>query len=109
MPYTSRSKNLSLLCHLWGRQEDIAGVLKPLTNAAYISEMIRGQREISDRDARKIEALLKIEDGWMDRDNLQVIKMPDIDYKLFMAVSSISLNKGVALLSLLSEWSKSEA
>ena len=80
-----------------------------MTNAAYISEMIRGQREISDRDARKIEALLKIEDGWMDRDNLQVIKMPDIDYKLFMAVSSISLNKGVALLSLLSEWSKSEA
>lgn len=86
MPRTTRSENLDLIRHLNGTHERTASKLSALTNPAYISQMATGEREITDYDARQIERLLSLPDGWMDRDHMTMFGMSKVDYDIYACV-----------------------
>lgn len=86
MPRTTRSENLDLLRHLNGTHERAASKLSALTNPAYISQMATGEREITNYDARQIEKLLSLPEGWMDRDNHAMLGMSKVDYEIYASV-----------------------
>jgi hypothetical protein len=87
MPRPTRSENLALAGHLNGGVTNTADKLVDLTNRIYVSGMMSGDREISDYDARRIEKLLALPDGWMDRDNLEMLAMGKVDFDIYSRLS----------------------
>lgn len=102
MPTTTRSANLDLLRHLNFGHKNTAKKLSSLTNENYISQMVTGDREISDHDARSIERLLSLPTGWMDRDNLAMLRLDRVDFDLCASLTRHSQPAKEALLTLLS-------
>tara|TARA_R110002072_G_scaffold139621_8_gene283408 strand:+ start:1379 stop:1696 length:318 start_codon:yes stop_codon:yes gene_type:complete len=91
MPRTIRSTNLDLIRWLNYGHESTANKLSALTNANYLSKMATGDMAIDDEMARSIESTLELPPGWMDRDNLGVLKMPVEAYKLSEAIRELPL------------------
>ncbi|MDP1682979.1 MAG: hypothetical protein Q8L39_14555 [Burkholderiales bacterium] len=85
---TIRSKNLDLIRWLNFGHKNTAKKLSSLTNENYISKMATGDMAISDYDARQIEKILSLPDGWMDRDNIALLSMSDVDFKINTRLSS---------------------
>lgn len=83
MPRTTRSENLDLIRHLNITHKNTATKLAGVTNENYIGKMARGEMEIIDYDARKIEKVLGLPDGWMDRDNLALLNMSKVDFAIY--------------------------
>lgn len=98
MPTTIRSTNLDLLRHLNYGHKNTAKKLAGLTNENYISQMATGEREISDHDARSIEALLSLPAGWIDRDNIAMLNMGSADFELCTSLTRHSQHAKEALL-----------
>ena len=101
MPRTVRSENLDLLRHIGGGHYPLAKRLNSTTNAAYLSKMATGQKEISDYQARRIEELLELPRGWMDRNHEVVHQMSLLLYEIWTSVSELPLEKQQALATLL--------
>jgi hypothetical protein len=65
--------------------------------------MATGGREISDFEARQIERLLELPDGWMDRDNAAMFIMSKLDFDLYTAISGKSEQAKLGLLAFLGD------
>jgi hypothetical protein len=75
MPQTIRSRNLDLIRWLNYGHEIISKKLSHITNPNYVSMMATGDMEISERRARLIEKAVELPAGWIDRDNISILKM----------------------------------
>lgn len=104
-----RSKNLDYLRWMHGGQNAIAKKLIRLANYAYISEMANGLRGISDEDARKIEELLALAIGWLDRDHSCLIEMSNLDFELCCYITKLSDRSKESLLQFLVHLKPSES
>lgn len=65
---TARQRNLKAIIAQWGGGEALAKRLG-YSNASYLSHMVRGHRPISEKTARKIESVLGLGVGWLDREH----------------------------------------
>lgn len=101
MPKTTRSRNLDLIRWLNFGHENTAKKLVSITNANYLSKMATGDMEISDRKARSIERATELPLGWLDRDNIAMLKMTPLECQIHQLVSQLSQEKQSALLALL--------
>lgn len=101
MARTTRAQNLELIRWLNLGHENTAKKLVNLTNANYLSKMATGDMDISDNIARKIELTLNMPLGWLDRDNLSLIKMSALDYELHQVAKLLSDSSKTALLQLI--------
>lgn len=63
--------------------------------------MATGDMEISEYDARRIEQILSLPDGWMDRDNIPMLSMSKVDFKIYSHLSSQSQTAKDGLLAFL--------
>jgi len=63
-----RQANLQVLSNRYGSQRAIAEKLHK--TPGYINQLLTGHRSISEKTARKIEALLVLPNTWMDQDNV---------------------------------------
>lgn len=81
-----RAKNLDLIRWINGGQENTAAKLSDVTNYNYISKMATGDMEISDNQARKIERIMSLPNGWMDRENLSMLLMKEADFKIYTRI-----------------------
>lgn len=102
MPRSTRSRNLDLIRWLNHGHENTAKKLASVTNANYLSKMATGDMEISDRKARTIEKALDLPVGWMDRENVAMLKMPATEFQLYQTVSRYHDEAKAALLNFLS-------
>ena len=103
MSHTIRSQNLDLARYLRGGHEALCKKLSNFTNAAYISQMATGQREISDHDMMRIEEILTLPKGWLDRNNLDLLQIPPNTYQLHQRIAKLSRLQQEALANLLSD------
>ena len=101
MPLATRSLNLDLIRWLNRGHKHAVTVMASVTNAKYLSEMATGEREISDPIARGIETAADLPAGWLDRDNVSLLKMPSIQLEIHLLVCALSEEKQKALLTLL--------
>lgn len=101
MPQTTRSRNLDLIRWLNYGHENTVHKLSSVTNANYVSKMATGDMEISDQQVRLIEKAVELPIGWMDRDNLGVLKMSPTQAQIHVLVATLSEEKQLALLKLL--------
>ncbi len=97
-----RSRNLDLLRWLNYGHKHVASKLAGLTNSAYISKMAVGDMPIETGSARAMERILEMPKGWMDRDNVSVIQMNELDYALHEKISGLSEDAKAGLLTFLS-------
>ena len=101
MTTTTRSRNLDLIRWLNFGHETTAKKLVSLTNANYLSKMATGDMEIGDRKARSIERATELPLGWLDRDNIAMLKMTPLESQIHQLVSELPQEKKSALLALL--------
>lgn len=101
MPRTIRSINLDLIRWLNYGHKNTTEKLSSLTNKNYISQMATGDMEISDHDARIIEQLLSLPDGWMDRDNILMLSMSKVDFNIYSYLITKSQSAKDGLLAFL--------
>ena len=101
MARTVRSRNVDLIRWLNYGHESTAKLLIHVTNANYLSKMANGDMEIGDRKARSIERAAEMPSEWLDRDNVAVLKMSPLEFKIHRAVLSLSEEKKAALLALI--------
>jgi hypothetical protein len=52
--------------------------------------MASGDREITDLEAKQIERILALPDGWMDREHLAMFGMSRVDYDIYSTISAKS-------------------
>lgn len=102
MPQAIRSQNFNLMRWLNGGHDYTAQKLSHLTNANYVSKMATGDMEISDDYARSIETAIEYPHGWLDRDNIAILKMSPVEVNIHLLVTTLSEEKKLALLELLS-------
>jgi hypothetical protein len=102
MPKTIRSNNLSLIRWLNHGHTNTSNKLNSITNSNYISKMTTGDMEISDYQAREIEKTLQLPSGWMDRDNAQLLKIDETEFKILSLLTDQSLVAKDGLLCFLS-------
>ena len=88
MPTTIRSKNLDLIRWLNHGHKNAAKKLSNITNENYISQMATGDMQISDIDARQIEKELALPEGWMDRDNIELLAMSVTEFKIYSCLNN---------------------
>lgn len=103
MPRTVRSRNLDLIRWLNFGHDSTAKLLMHVTNANYLSKMATGDMEMGDRKARSIERAASMPSEWLDRDNIAVLKMSSLEFKIHRAVAAMTEERKAALLTLLSE------
>ena len=101
MSETTRSRNLDLIRWLHGGHNNTSELLSRITNSNYVSQMARGDMEISEWKARSIEGAVDLPDGWMDRDNISILKMSSIQAQIHQLVVALPEEKQSALLKLL--------
>ncbi len=101
MSRTTRSRNLDLIRWLNFGHENTAKKVLRLTNANYLSKMATGDMEISDQMARDIESELDMPLDWLDRANIDVIGMGNLEYEAWQATKSLSNESKSALLAFL--------
>ena len=107
MPRTTRSTNLDLIRWINFGNENTAKILVSIiTNTAYLSKMATGDMEISDRKARTIEKVLKLPSGWMDRDNLAILRTPAEDMVVLATLPKLSTDAKVNLAKFLASCSE---
>lgn len=63
-----RRASLRVLIAQWGGPTSLAKKLK-LSGPSYLSQLVSGERPITEKTARKIEGGLDLSDGWMDEDH----------------------------------------
>jgi hypothetical protein len=97
-----RARNLDLLRWRRGGHKALTKALSAISNWTYISKMICQEREISDLMAREIERELKLPEGWMDRENIAILDMRDVDYALYKDISTLPDERKRGLLTFLS-------
>lgn len=102
MPRTTRSRNLDLIRWLNFGHEPSAKKLSSVVNANYLSKMATGDMEIGDRKARAIEKTAELPMGWLDRDNIRILRMSPIEAQLHLLVAQLSEDSKMALATLLS-------
>lgn len=101
MPQTTRSRNLDLIRWLNYGHENTAKKLASITNSNYVSKMATGDMEITDRRARAIERAVELPAGWLDRDNVSILKMSPPQSQIHALVAALPEEKQTALLRLL--------
>jgi hypothetical protein len=88
----NRAENLKIIRLMNGTHEYTASILKSVvSNESLLSDFTNGKKQVSDNAARGIELIMKLPDGWLDRDNLAVInEMTQIDFELAKKLLSLS-------------------
>lgn len=101
MSKTTRSRNLDLIRWLHGGHNSTSKELSNIAHQGDISKMATGQMEISEWKARSMERAVDLPDGWMDRDNISILKMSLIEAQIHQLVATLPEEKQSALLKLL--------
>ena len=101
MARTIRSRNMDLIRWINYGHESTAKLLMNVTNANYLSKMATGEMDIGDRKARSIERAAELPSEWLDRDNIAVLKMSPLEFKIYRALVSLPEEKKAALLTLI--------
>lgn len=101
MSETTRSRNLDLIRWLHGGHKNTSKELSNIAHQGDISKMATGQMEIREWTARSIEKAVELPDGWMDRDNISILKMSPIQAQIHQLVVALPKEKQSALLKLL--------
>lgn len=99
---TTRSDNLDLLRKIHGGHNRTAKKLAKVANSNYISQMATGGMEISDHQARDIEKILQLPCNWMDRDNINLLKIDETEFKLLSLLITLPQFARDGLLNFLS-------
>ena len=102
MARTTRSVNLDLIRWLNLGHDSTAKLLSSVTNSNYLSKMATGDMEISDRKARSIERAAGLPQGWLDRNNIELLKMSLVEHQLHQVITALPQEKINALRALLS-------
>ncbi len=102
MPRTIRSRNLDLIRWLNFGHESTAKKLSSVINANYLSKMATGDMEIGDRKARAIERAVELPTGWLDRDNIAMLRISPMESQIHQFITKLPEEKQMALLALLS-------
>ncbi len=89
MPTGPRSRNMDLIRWLNGGHKATAKKLSSLTNASYVSKMATGDMKINDYVARKIESRFELPHGWMDRENVTLLHLPNSDFELHQRIAML--------------------
>ncbi len=71
---TTRRTNLKRLVSNYETQQEFADAA--LMGPQYLSQLIHGHREIGEKTARKIEAALGLECGYLDREDVSMVREP---------------------------------
>jgi hypothetical protein len=98
-----RSNNLDLIRWMEHGHESTCKRLSHLFNAYQVSTMATGRQTISDSAARAIEDTFNLPMGWLDRDNIELLKMDAVDYEVIRAIRPKSGKAKNGLVSLLIE------
>jgi hypothetical protein len=98
-----RSNNLDLIRWMERGHENTCNKLSHLFNAYQVSRMATGRQTISDSAARDIETSFALPKGWLDRNNIELLKMGSLDYEALQAIRPKSGNAKNGLVSLLTE------
>tara|TARA_R110001592_G_scaffold121_1_gene671 strand:- start:1065 stop:1382 length:318 start_codon:yes stop_codon:yes gene_type:complete len=96
---STRSENLKLIRLMNYTHEHTAEKLKSVvSNECKLSDLTNDKRPTDDHTARGIEKVLGLPKGWLDRDNMEIIKsMSQIDFDLVQKLSNISDEAKVGL------------
>lgn len=100
---TIRATNLSLARYMNFGHNNTAHKVRRVVNSNYLSKMALGQMELGNYTAREIESALEYPSGWLDRDNVMLLKLTVEQYKLLNLVLDLPLPKQLALTSLLTQ------
>ena len=100
---TIRATNLHLARDMNFGNTYTARKLSGVLNASYLSKMARGEMEICDFTARKVESKLELPIGWLDRDNNLFLRLTDEQCKLLTLAVSLPHLKQLALTALLEQ------
>jgi hypothetical protein len=89
---TNRSENLRLIRLMYSTHEHTAVKLKSVvSNESKLSALTNGTKPTNDETARGIEMVLALPKGWLDRDNISIIKeMTQTDFELMEKLLTIS-------------------
>lgn len=90
----------------FGHERTAKKLASVISNAAYLSKMATGDMEISDRKARSIEKELSLPIGWMDRDNVAVLRTSAEDMAVLTSLSHLNPQVKLKLASFLSSLSE---
>lgn len=93
----NRNSNITLLRHVYDGLGNLARAIAPITNENSLMKMGRGDQEISDEVARKIEEKLSLPRNGMDRDNDAPIKMSALEYQIYKKISLMTEEKKCSL------------
>ncbi len=98
-----RATNLHLARDMNYGNTYTAHKLSGVLNASYLSKMARGEMDICDFTARKVESKLELPPGWLDRNNNQFLKLTDEQCKLLTLAMGLTRSKQLALTTLLEQ------
>ena len=91
MPSSTRSVNLDLIRWMNGGHKATSKKLASLTNSNYVSKMATGDMKIGDYEARRIENAFELPMGWVDRENVSMLRMSATDFELQRVVVALRL------------------
>lgn len=103
MPRTTRSTNIDLIRWLNYGHDNTAKKLAAVINANYLSKMATGDMEVTDKKARQIEKVFDLPAGWLDRDNIALLKINALDFDIHKIVLGYSDDAKNGLLAFISD------
>lgn len=103
MPRTTRSTNIDLIRWLNYGHDNTAKKLAAVINANYLSKMATGDMKVTDKKARQIEKVFDLPAGWLDRDNIALLKINALDFDIHKIVLGCSDVAKKGLLAFISD------
>ncbi len=86
-----RSENIRALLYIFeAKQSDLAGMLR--TNQTHISKLVTGKELPSDDVARTIEIEFGLPEGWLDRDNQELLTLTNEEVRLVREIQACGVD-----------------
>lgn len=101
MQTPTRARNLFLARSLVGTERGQLVALEGTVSQATLQRQVKNEKPISDADAVCYAKGFGLPPDWLDRDNEQLLRMTQGEYRLVMAVLQLQAAQKEGLLSLL--------
>lgn len=101
MQTPTRAHNLFLARSLIGTERGQLETLKGAVSQATLQRQVKNEKPISNADAVRYAKGFGLPPDWFDRDNEQLLRMSEGDYRLVTAVLQLQAAQKEGLLSLL--------
>ena len=99
-----RRENFDLLRWVHGGNNRLAAILRDTPIRNYVSDIARGKRSCSKTCARSVETKLDYADGWLDRDNVSMLKLSRENFETLSLVLRASPDEKAAIRTLLARY-----